>query len=215
MPSFTVLFEDTSPVLAYSSSWGSGHSETDPKADEWVYLLLSRVIINLNWPLCSGTGTQRAVSHSRRRRAPPWIWRSMGQVFRSWAQCEEITVCTPWPLMGRSQRAWMGLQVQICSIKLYSKIILCKTELILWFWKTSRTTLLISTMWVINSTTRKKQYSSLISATQVTITTQIGNSTEELIVNTFSNTHPSFQYTPESDWYTPNSVSSFSGASGQ
>lgn len=178
-------------------------SEHIPPSDHWLQLIS-----------CLGTDIQKAALHSRRQKARPWISRSMGLAFRSSAQCGEITVFTLWTLMGRNPHPWMGLPVAIFSIKLYSRIILWKMEHIPWFWTTYREILLISTMWVINSTSGLEQHDS-INFTQVTITTQVGNDTEDLIVNTFQNTHPFFLYTPESDWYTPNSVSSFSGASGQ
>jgi hypothetical protein len=48
----------------------------------------------------------------------------------------------------------------------------------------------------------------------VTFETNIGNDDEDLIVNTFKDTHPSFTYTPSSAWTTPALVGTFQGGSG-
>ncbi|KAJ3502520.1 hypothetical protein NLJ89_g8851 [Agrocybe chaxingu] len=49
----------------------------------------------------------------------------------------------------------------------------------------------------------------------VTFDTSIGTANEELIVNTFPATHPSFVYSPSSSWAEPGAVGAFTGSSGR
>jgi hypothetical protein len=56
--------------------------------------------------------------------------------------------------------------------------------------------------------------STFIDVDYVTFGTNIGNDDEDLIVNTFQDTHPSFTYTPPSAWTTPAMVGTFQGGSG-
>ncbi|KAH9475073.1 hypothetical protein JR316_0012178 [Psilocybe cubensis] len=48
----------------------------------------------------------------------------------------------------------------------------------------------------------------------VTFQSSIGEDDDPLIVNTFQDTHPAFDYSPSSSWGIPNNVGSFSGGSG-
>uniref|UniRef100_A0A8H7Y753 Uncharacterized protein n=1 Tax=Psilocybe cubensis TaxID=181762 RepID=A0A8H7Y753_PSICU len=49
----------------------------------------------------------------------------------------------------------------------------------------------------------------------VVFQSSIGEDGENLIVNTFQDTHPAFNYAPSSSWGTPSNVGTFSGGSGQ
>lgn len=50
---------------------------------------------------------------------------------------------------------------------------------------------------------------------KVTFDSSVGTDGEDLIVNTYQDTHPSFSYTPASAWHTPSNVGFFVGGSGQ
>ncbi|KDR74999.1 hypothetical protein GALMADRAFT_1332029 [Galerina marginata CBS 339.88] len=49
----------------------------------------------------------------------------------------------------------------------------------------------------------------------LTFQTNVGKDDEQLIVNTYQDTHPTFTYTPSSSWRAPSMVETFSGSSGQ
>ncbi|PPQ72627.1 hypothetical protein CVT25_007905 [Psilocybe cyanescens] len=49
----------------------------------------------------------------------------------------------------------------------------------------------------------------------VTFLSSVGNDDENLVVNTYRDTHPAFSYTPSSAWSTPSNVGTFLGGSGQ
>ncbi|PPQ90545.1 hypothetical protein CVT25_015859 [Psilocybe cyanescens] len=49
----------------------------------------------------------------------------------------------------------------------------------------------------------------------VTFESSVGKDDEDLIVNTYQDTHPAFSYTPSSAWNTPSNVGTFLGGSGQ
>ncbi|KJA19814.1 hypothetical protein HYPSUDRAFT_143241 [Hypholoma sublateritium FD-334 SS-4] len=172
MPSFTTLFEDTSPILTYSSNWGAGTSETDPLADQYSassFTLTQTQGSTMNLAF-NGTGV------------------SLIGAMRGNHGLYAVNID------GTQSASMNGSS----SSNLFNQTLFENNSL-----QMGAHTLILSNL-----------QGTFVDIDYVTITTQVGNNTEDLIVNTFQNTHPSFLYSPESDWYTPSTVSSFSGASG-
>ncbi|PPQ90562.1 hypothetical protein CVT25_015876 [Psilocybe cyanescens] len=172
MPSFTTIFEDTSPMILYSGvGWNAGHSSGDPSAEKYTE--------------SSFTVTQTMGS-------------SMSFAF--YGSSVAIYGAKRWNHGAYSATIDDGSPIQFngkATPDLFNQVLF-----------SSDFDLGQHNLTVFNDNT------TFFDVDYIMVKSNIGVDDEDIIVNTYQNTHPAFTYTPASSWTTPSNVGMFVGGSG-